>query len=111
MKNLRKKSFIRVPVLSIEVASRQSSSVIAKRNPIRIQHWHYLKHHIFSHNESFLCVSAEPLDEPFHHMRAVGLSGMRSARNDNASLVYAILIVHICVVVLQSLVDDDQRHL
>lgn len=36
---------------------------------------------------------------------------MRPAGNDDASLVDAVLIVHLAVLVLQSLMDDDQRYL
>lgn len=110
MEYLREEGLVGIPVLPVEVLPRKPSAVVSDCHAVGIEHGYYFEDNILPHGKGLLGRTAQPLDEALHHVRSVGLSRMRSSRNEDASLAYALLVVHFAPLLLQALVNKHQRY-
>lgn len=82
--DLRRQVCIRSGPLSIEVKTRETGSVVAYNNAIRVKHRHQFKNKGFSKARGLTIIAHKKFKKPFHDQTCIGFAWMDSARYNHA---------------------------
>lgn len=79
---------IRCLVLSVEVITGKTPSVITCNHAIRIDHWHYFEHDSFPKFNRLLRLARNELYEALHYEAGIGFTGMDPSTDNHVLFIF-----------------------
>ena len=77
----------------VEVDTKQTRSIVAIDDPIRVQHWYDLKDVVLAQDLGLAVVASQEFDDALHDEAGIALSRVDSGRDNNCFLLFVVVEV------------------